>query len=292
LDSACRYEILRRGILAAKRPVHYLELRHSMASLARSFDKYAAYGQSVQSSRDEARFLRVLYRNINGDEPIVLREDFCGTFAMSCEWAKLGPEKVAIGLDLDPEPLEYGIRHHLSALTADAQSRVTVRERDVLARFSTKADIIAALNFSYFAFHSRETLVQYFTACRKALRKSGLLVVDTFGGPQHGEPSSDSYRFPKFTYYFEQEHFDPISNRSRFSILFKPKGSQRRTRAFTYDWRLWSIAEIRDAMLDAGFKHVDVYWEGTGRDGRGSGRFSRREKGEPCQVWVAYLVAR
>jgi hypothetical protein len=55
---------------------------------------------------------------------------------------------------------------------------------------------------------------------------------------------------------------------------------------------MWSIPEIRDVMLDAGFNEVEVYWEGTARNGRGSGRFTRKERGEPCQVWVAYVVGR
>jgi SAM-dependent methyltransferase len=257
-----------------------------------SFDKYAAYGMAVQVPKNEARFLRLLYRNLNGSEPQVLREDFCGTFAICCEWAKLGAEKRAVGLDIDPEPLAYGAKHYLPKLTAPQRKRVKTLERDVLARNLIKADVVCALNFSYFAFHARDTLVRYFRSARRSLNENGLFVVDTFGGPQHGEPSVDTKRIPGMTYYFEQEHFDPINNRTRFSIHFKQNRAQRRKRAFTYDWRMWSIPEIRDAMLDAGFSEVEVYWEGTARDGRGSGRFTRKERGEPCQVWVAYVVGR
>ena len=38
----------------------------------------------------------------------ILREDFCGTFAICCEWAKSGATFEAHGVDLDPEPLQYG----------------------------------------------------------------------------------------------------------------------------------------------------------------------------------------
>lgn len=256
------------------------------------FDKYAAYAQSVQSPDEDARFLRLLYRNIRGEEPKVLREDFCGTFALCCEWVKLGDDKRAIGLDIDPEPLSYGKEQYLAALPLPAQKRVKTLERNVLEKQASKADIICAMNFSYFAFHQRQTLLQYFKSCRQSLRPDGLFVVDTFGGPQHGEPSLDTKRYPGLTYYFEQEHFDPINNRTRFSLHFKPKGGRARKRAFTYDWRMWSIPEIRDVMIDAGFKDVDVYWEGTGRNGRGSGRFTRKERGDSCRVWVAYVVGR
>ena len=29
--------------------------------------------------------------------------------------------------------------------------------------------------------------------------------------------------------------------------------------AFTYEWRLWSVPELRDAMLEAGFASTEVY---------------------------------
>ena len=272
---------------------HYIRTQSSMKNTATpSFDKYAAYAQSVQSPREDARFMRLIYRNLNKQEPAIMREDFCGTFALCCEWVKLDAAKRAIGLDIDPEPISYGTAHYLSDLTKEQQSRVTILERDVLVRFSKRSDIICALNFSYFAFHSRETLLKYFKASRQSLNPGGLFVVDAFGGPQHGEPSLDMKRLPGLTYFFEQEHFDPINNRTRFSLHFKPKGSRTRKRAFTYDWRMWSIPEIRDVMLDAGFKEVEVYWEGTARDGRGSGRFHRKSRGESCAVWVAYVVGR
>ena len=267
-------------------------LSFSSSSSPSAFDKYEAYAKSVQAAGKEARFLRVLYRNINKSEPKIMREDFCGTFALCCEWAKLGAEKRAIGLDIDPEPLAYGTQNYLPKLNDAARSRVTIMERDVLKPGAPKADIICALNFSYFAFHERETLLKYFTECRKALKPGGLLAVDTFGGPQCGEPSIDRKRLPGFTYFFEQEMFDPINNRTRFSIHFKPKNGRIRKRAFVYDWRMWSIPEIRDIMQDAGFKDPQVYWEGTARNGGGSGTFNRKDRGEPCQVWVAYVVGR
>jgi SAM-dependent methyltransferase len=236
--------------------------------------------------------LRLLYRNLNKAEPTTLREDFCGTFALCCEWVKLDEAKRAIGLDLDPEPLAYGAETYLKELAEEQQKRVKTIQANVLNRGNAKADIICAFNFSYFAFHERKMLVDYFTQCRKSLRENGIFVVDTFGGPQHGEPSLDRKRLPGLTYYFEQEEFDPINNRTRFSLHFKPHGGRTRKRAFTYEWRMWSIPEIRDVMLDAGFNEVEVYWEGTARNGRGSGRFTRKERGEPCQVWVAYVVGR
>ena len=63
-----------------------------------------------------------------------------------------------------------------------------------------------------------------------------------------------------------------------------------------YEWRYWSIVEVRDALHDAGFEHVDSYFEQTDRpDGEGNGKFKldqRGSSGRDCIGLVAYLVAR
>ncbi len=59
---------------------------------------------------------------------------------------------------------------------------------------------------------------------------------------------------------------------------------------FTYDWRMWSIPEIRDIMHEVGFRKTHVYWEGTAKDGSGDGNFTRVDHGEACQSWIAYVV--
>ena len=254
------------------------------------FDKFAAYHESVQSPDEDVRFLRRVYRDVNGSEPTVLREDFCGTFAICCEWVRLDKDKSAIGIDIDPMPLAYGKQHYLSTLNDSQKSRLQTRRKDVLSYSGQKADIGCALNFSYYILHSRATLLRYFESCRRSLRPGGIMVVDSFGGPQCGKASVEFKKLPGLTYYWEQEDFDPINNRARFHIHFKPRGGSKRKRAFSYDWRMWTIPELRDAMIDAGFRDVLVYWEGTAADGTGNGKYHRRKKGESCEVWIAYIV--
>ena len=53
-------------------------------------DKYSLYSRAVQQPDVDVRFLRELYRELKGKTPKVLREDFCGTFSVCCEWVKLG----------------------------------------------------------------------------------------------------------------------------------------------------------------------------------------------------------
>ena len=41
-----------------------------------------------------------------------IREDFCGTFSLCCEWVKAHHENRACGIDLDLEPIEYGKKNY------------------------------------------------------------------------------------------------------------------------------------------------------------------------------------
>ena len=62
-------------------------------------------------------------------------------------------------------------------------------------------------------------------------------------------------------------------------------------KAFTYEWRLWTLPEIRELLEEAGFGRVTVYWEGTDEDGEGNGEFEPTTRGDADAGWIAYLVA-
>lgn len=248
------------------------------------FDKYDLYQRAVQSPDVDARFFYNLYRRLRGKKPVRLREDFCGTFANLCAWVKLGPRLEGIGVDLDEEPLEYGYKKNACRLTEEQRERLTIYQGDVLRVHRPQVDLIMALNFSFYGFHERETLLAYFRNCRSALRARGLFVVDCFGGSECQETIEDRSRKRGFWYFWEQTGFDPIHSRAKFHIHFKRDGERRRERVFTYDWRMWTIPEIRELMLKAGFRKTLVYWEGDDHVFRPS------EKGEPCAAWIAYVV--
>lgn len=59
---------------------------------------------------------------------------------------------------------------------------------------------------------------------------------------------------------------------------------------FKYDWRMWSIPEIKEIMKEVGFKQTKVYWEGSKKDGSGNGKFTAVNKGEACLSWIAYVA--
>jgi len=253
------------------------------------FDKYDLYRRSVQSAENDVVFIRDTYKELKGKSPRSFREDFCGTFALSTEWIKLNPRHEAIGIDLDPEPMAYGRQNYLTKLRPEQQRRMKLIEGNVLDPNMPKADIVAAMNFSYFCFKQREVLKKYFANVLKTLNKDGMFLVDIFGGSQCYDAIEDTIRHEGFTYYWDQTNFDPVTNEALFHIHFRV-GGKKIEQVFSYDWRLWSIPEIRDIMQEVGFRRTHVYWEGTAKDGSGDGNFTRVDHGEACQSWIAYVV--
>jgi hypothetical protein len=258
--------------------------------LNKPFDRYALYHRAVQSTDVDCAFVASTYKELKGKHAHDLREDFCGAFALCCEWVRRSKNNRACGIDLDSEPLNYGRTHYLSQLRPEQQKRVKTYQDSVLTAKMPPVDVVIALNFSFYIFKSRMMLKRYFKRALTGLRHDGILVVDCFGGSDCQQRNEEHTDYPGFRYFWDQEHFDPVTNEALFYIHFKRKGEKRRERVFVYDWRMWTIPEIREAMLEAGFKRTHVYWEGTTKSGDGDGNFQRTEEGEECEGWVAYVV--
>lgn len=258
--------------------------------LSENFDKYDYYLRSVQSPEEDVLFLRDTYKKITGKSAKTLTEDFCGTFSICCEWVKLASQNRAIGIDLNEEPLNYGKKNILVKLSNEQQKRVRIFNKNVLAKGLPKTDLIAAMNFSYFLFKSRKDLKLYFKGCYHRLNKGGLIFADCFGGSDIGTDVEEETIHDGFSYFWHQKDFNPINNGAHFSIHFKRKGEKKRRDVFTYDWRLWSLQEVREIMQEVGFKKTWIYWEGTDANGDGNGEFLPTEQGEDCAGWIAYVI--
>ncbi|MBC7466740.1 MAG: class I SAM-dependent methyltransferase [Bdellovibrio sp.] len=254
------------------------------------FDKYAFYHEAVQSPDADVEFYEKAFKEIHKNKKLTtLREDFCAAGAISCEWVKLNKNYKSCGLDLDPEPMAYGREHYFPKLTKEEQGRAVLIQKNVLEKNLPVADMVAAVNFSYCLFKKREELKQYFENVYKSLNGPGLFITDIFGGSQCGDAIEDRHKFKNFTYYWDQKGFDPVSAEGLFQIHFRHKGTKYEN-VFTYDWRMWTIPELKELMLEAGFEDIKVYWEGTNKKGGGSGIFKQVEKGEPCLSWIAYVI--
>ncbi len=261
------------------------------ATMAEKADIHDLYEKSVQAVDLEVEFLRDTYRALRSRDPLSLREDFCGTASLACEWARQGPRRHAIGVDLDPAVLDWGRKHRVARLPETARARVKLLNADVRSVRTDPVDIVGAFNFSYFCFKTRDEMRGYFARVRQALNEGGLFFLDAFGGPDASDIVKEQTKIDKFTYIWEQAEFEPVTSRILCHIHFKfPDGSKIK-RAFTYDWRLWTLPELRELLAEAGFSNARVYWEGDDGDGGGNGEFKEHATGEADPAWIAYIVA-
>lgn len=253
--------------------------------------KYDYYERSVQNAEAEVEFMRDAYKKIYKKPAFLLREDFCGTGAISCSWVEQDKRCEAYGIDLDPEPVEMGKKRHLAKLSKAQQGRMEYRLENVMKTKAPKVDVVCAFNFSYFIFHERKTMLEYFKSVRKGLKKEGIFFLDIFGGPESQKLVTDRKPLKNLTYYWECQKFNPITHRCFFAIHFKDGKGKIHKNVFTYDWRFWMLPEIKDLLLEAGFSEVKAYWEGDDEDGGGNGVFTEAKDAENCDAWVTYIGA-
>jgi len=279
----------------------------TMASVA---DKYVLYQLSVQEPEHEVEFFDRIYEQRHGRKPTILREDFCGTFAVCCEWVKLGADRRAVGVDLDPEPLDWGRAHNLSKVPEDRQQNIELRQDDVRTiDTSGGADILAAQNFSFWYFKTRAAVVDYFKVAHANLAEGGMMVIDMMGGGECYEEDHRDIRsiggydkamkdrsdappmkFGKFKYIWEQHSYNPINHDASFFIHFKFKDGSMIERAFEYHWRFWTIAEVCELLREAGFSDAQIYWEQEDEDGDGNGEWEVVTDAASDPSWIAYIV--
>ncbi|MBY0517917.1 MAG: class I SAM-dependent methyltransferase [Bacteriovoracaceae bacterium] len=252
--------------------------------------KYDWYERAVQNPESEVDFMRTWFKKLHGRFPLVLREDFCGTGAISCQWVRKSAEATAIGVDLDPEPIAMGKERHWSKLSPTAKKRMTYLEGNVLEKHKFTADVICAFNFSYFIFKTRPQLLSYFKKVRQGLGKQGVFFLDLFGGPESQKIVTDKRKIGGLTYYWECQSFNPITAECTFAIHFRDAKGKKHENVFTYDWRLWTIAELREILTEAGFSRSIAFWEGDDEKGGGDGNYTPSEIGENCDAWVSYIA--
>lgn len=280
-----------RNPTAGQKPLRRLPTSASTA------DPHRLYELSVQEVSAEIDFVDVTFRKLRRRRAARLREDFCGTANTSCEWVRRRPTNTAVGLDLDRPTLGWGLAHSIARLKPDQRRRVRLLQRNVLTPGpgASRMDAVLAMNFSYWIFKTRPLLRRYFRAVRRSLVRDGVFFLDFCGGWEcfklHREVRPIRHGKTRFNYVWNQTHYNPITGDIRCNISFTfPDGSHLR-RAFQYDWRLWTLPELREILAEAGFTRVTVYWEGDDGDGGGDGNFTPSTQGEDCASFIAYIVA-
>ena len=145
---------------------------------------------------------------------------------------------------------------------------------------------------SYWIFKTRDLLRQYFQNVYDGLLDDGLFMLDAFGGPDVHREMRARTKLKRFTYIWDQKGYNPITGDMLCHIHFSfPDGSKIKN-AFTYDLRLWTLPEIRELLLEAGFQRATVYWEGTDEETEeGNGEFTPTEEGDADATFLVYIVA-
>ncbi len=259
---------------------------------ASTSDKHELYELSVQSPEPECDFIDQAWRQRRQRRCHHLREDFCGTALASVEWVKRNKKNTAIGVDIDESVLDWGRARIAERLDAEQQSRLTLQRGDVLTVKTPAVECVLAMNFSYYLFKSRDEMRDYFERVWAALQGDGLFLLDAYGGSDAFREMEEKRKIDGFTYVWDQHTYNPITGDAVNYIHYRfPDGSELR-KAFTYEWRLWTLPEIQELLKEAGFEHVTVYWEGTDKEtGEGNDKFDPSRRGEACQGWIAYIVA-
>ena len=258
---------------------------------AKGADLLELYEQSVQEPEGEINIIDQIWMEQRDRRASLLREDFCGTAAISIEWVKRRKTNKAIGVDLDSPTLQW-IRSRLGdRLDEQQQARIELIEGNVLSTSTQQCDTILATNFSYYIFKTRDQVREYFKTVLDELVEDGLFILDAYGGSDSFKEMTEDRDLDGFTYTWDQNFYDPITGDVVNHIHFKFPDGTKIKKAFTYEWRLWTLPEIRELLLEAGFSSTGVYWEGTEEEtGEGDGEWAVSERGEACEGWVAYIV--
>ncbi|MCC6320917.1 MAG: methyltransferase domain-containing protein [Phycisphaerales bacterium] len=240
-------------------------------------DRFDCYELCVQSPRHVVAFLRAAH----GNAPMVLREDFCGTAAVARRWItetrKHEAGARAVGIDNESAVIFAARERAAEAGVADAVEFVrgdcTVAEAWPLDQ-QTAPDVVFVGNFSIGYIHRRADLLAYLSHAQRVLMRAqagfggGIFACDTYGGASAFKLGAIQRKHPGragevIHYTWIHERADPVTAMVENSISFRVEKDgeiiQELPQAFTYRWRLWSIAELRDALLEVGFKFVEVY---------------------------------
>jgi len=274
------------GHKSVSKPKH--KKRHSKGtSLAKQADRHELYELSVQCAESEIDFIDETFTTLRGRQAKILREDFCGTANVCCDWVQRRKNNIAIGIDIDHEVLEWGRSNNLSKLPKPSRNRIQLLEQNVLTAETKPIEIISAMNFSYW------DLNLYFQQVYKALTNDGVFFLDAYGGYDSFRTITEKTKIEgqNFTYIWEQEKYDPISGKLICHIHFKFSDGSKLKKAFSYNWRLWTLPEIRELLTEAGFRRVTLYWQGFDENDEPDGDFQPTKEAESDASWICYISA-
>jgi len=224
-----------------------------------NINKYDLYQKSVQNVKIEVEFFRKCFRMIYNKVATSFREDFCGTGLLSCEWVKNNVMNSAVGLDIDPEALAWGIENNVNNLNSGS-NRIQLINHNVLDPYNEKEkfEIICSLNYSHFLLTKRKEILTYFNNVYKSLDSKGIFILDFYGGSHIYEDHKYQQEKSQHFYQFSGKQMNILNNQSKCSLNFKIN-KNKFTPHFTFNFRIYSILEMRDTLEEVGFKKFKLH---------------------------------
>ena len=259
---------------------------------ASNSDHHELYELSVQDADSECAIIDQVWNERRQRTATSIREDFCGTALTASAWVKLRKNNTATCVDNDAGVLNWAENRVKERLDESEAERISFVKADVITANTELVESVLAMNFSYYLFKKRSQLVAYFQSVHKALTDDGLFLLDAYGGSDSFLEMEEDRDLDGFTYIWDQHSYSPVTGNVTNHIHFVFPDGSRLDKAFTYNWRLWTLPEIQELLLEAGFSNVVVYWEGSDDDEEeGNGEWAITTDGEACEGWIAYLVA-
>jgi hypothetical protein len=287
------------------------------------------YELCVQSPRHVCALLRGVYADWCGADAAaggggarVLHEDFCGSAALSRYWLSSDPTGAsrALGTDLDGPTLAYAQARAHQAGLATSQHRpgaplmrgtLSLLHADCAALGPSttdgtgQPDVIFAGNISIGYLRTRAALLAYLRAAKARLDASnagfggGLFACDIYGGASAYGLGVHTRVHPgtgpeMIHYVWRHEEADPrtarVVNSMSLRVTVGGEIVADLPRAFVYEWRLWGLAELREAMAEAGFARSAVYEDINVAPGQAPQEV--RSAAELPADWTVLVVAR
>lgn len=255
-----------------------------------ALDRHALYEVAVQDPPRLTAFLRALH----GARPRALAEDFAGSAAHARAWCASERGAMAVAIDLDPEALSRAVAPGVTTLCVDL-AWWTPREDH------PRADVLYVGNYSIGYLHERDTLSRYLRGARARIADGGLIALDTYGGAaawRTGAVVRDHALEGglRLRATWEQRRADPLRARvvNALSLRVDRDGDVQvdLPDAFVYDWRLWTPAELAEALAANGFSAPEFHARLGDASAPPRPVEDPAELGDPEDRWSVCLAAR
>lgn len=229
-----------------------------------SFNTFDLYEWCVQAPLKQAQLLDALRgpSPAGGDGVRALRDDFCGPASIARAWLTLPGARRAVGVDTDSMALNHAKQKWKGGAPAEMRDALKLVKSDVRKARERDFDVVCAFNFAVCELHTRADLLEYLRAVHASLKPGGVFAGDLYGGTTAMVLGSSERPtetpIGTIDYIWEQFAADPFTSRVRNAIHFRVANLLHEN-AYVYDWRLWSPAELIDAMREAGFASTEVH---------------------------------